>query len=485
MKASMIEIPGDLTTPVAAYQRLRPLGARFLLESVEGPQRSARYSFVGLSSMARLWSDSEGTWCEQDESKRNIAPPDVDPLDAILNYASDFRVACRPEVPALLGGLVGYISYDYARRLERLGDPPPGPTVPVLAFDLVGALLIFDHHRHRLHLAFLEGQAERDVLEIADEVMDRLAKPLSDIPSRQTHVRFEPLMSDSDYLDRVSQLQRHIRDGDIFQAVLSREVQVHNAPDLFDVYRALRRINPSPYMFFLDFDHVALAGSSPESAVRFAEGRASLRPIAGTRPRGATDEEDRALEQELLHSRKENAEHAMLVDLARNDLSRVAAPGSVRVSRYAEVQRFSHVMHLVSDVEAKLDENRSAADLIRATFPAGTVSGAPKIRAMQLIDEMETTRRNLYAGCMGYIGADDTLDFALTIRSAMRTGDRVTIRAGAGIIANSTPAGELAECQSKLGALMAAFKEAGSIAEGPRTARQFQEKSVMPVEQPA
>lgn len=456
------EVPGDLTTPVAAFLRLRPLGARFLLESVEGGERSSRYSFVGIGSGKQVWADQSGTWCSSAGSIRQLASAEVDPLNAAIDFALRFNHEPDPRIPHLLGGLVGYISYDYVRRLERLGHPPAGDATPTMEFDLVGELLVFDHLQHRLYIAILPDHLEHNAGDEVERLMEALGGSTPGPVMHVDRLQFQPLTSDDEYCGSVARLQHHIREGDIFQAVLSREVEVHNPPEMFEVYRALRRINPSPYMFFLDFGQVCLAGSSPESAVRLTKGTASLRPIAGTRPRGKDDDEDKALERELRESPKERAEHAMLVDLARNDLSRVAAPGTVRVSKLARVERFSHVMHLVSDVEAMLDAECSCADLIRATFPAGTVSGAPKIRAMQLIDEMETTRRNLYAGCMGYIGSDGTLDLALTIRSAMRVGKRTSIRAGAGVVAGSTPEGELQECQSKLGALMAAFQEASA-----------------------
>ncbi len=457
----MQECAGDLTTPVSAFQRLRSLGARFLLESVEGGERSSRYSFVGMGATARLWADADGTWCSDSEGEPiRLALATEDPLDAVIRFARKFSCEPDPRVPHLLGGLVGYVAYDYARRLERLGSRPEGVVAPTLVFELVSEILVFDHRLHRLHFAALAEAADGRVTDRFEAVKSALSGPDGTPVPPPRGMHFRPLMADDDYRQGVVRLQEHIRAGDIFQTVLSREVEVLNPPPMFEMYRALRRINPSPYMFFLDFGDVCLAGSSPESAVRLTGRRASLRPIAGTRPRGLDEEQDLALERELRESRKENAEHAMLVDLARNDLARVAGPGTVRVRKLAQVERFSHVMHLVSDVDATLDEGRGVGDLIRATFPAGTVSGAPKIRAMQLIDELETTPRNLYGGCMGYIGSDGTLDLALTIRSAMRVGSRTTIRAGAGIVAGSTPEGELAECQAKLGALMAAFEEA-------------------------
>ncbi|MBI1826485.1 MAG: anthranilate synthase component I family protein [Planctomycetes bacterium] len=461
MQSFVQEFAGDLTTPVSAFQRLRPLGARFLLESVEGGERSSRYSFVGLGAAARVWADAEGTWSARPGSEStSIAASREDPLDAMIRFARDHRSEPDARVPRLLGGLVGYIAYDYVRHLERLGTRPDGIAVPTLAFELVNEVLIFDHLQHRLHLAVLAEEGDSRASDRIDQVRAALSGPEIQSVLQPPGQHFLQLMEDDRYLEAVVRLQDHIRAGDIFQAVLSREVEVLHSPCLFEVYRALRRISPSPYMFFLEFGDVCLAGSSPESAVRLTGRRASLRPIAGTRPRGTDEESDLSMERELRESAKEQAEHAMLVDLARNDLARVATPGSVRVRSLAQVERFSHVMHLVSDVDATLDATCTGADLIRATFPAGTVSGAPKIRAMQLIDELETTPRNLYGGCMGYIGSDGAMDMALTIRSAMRIGGRTTIRAGAGIVVGSTPEAELAECRAKLGGLMAAFEEA-------------------------
>ncbi len=464
------ECPGDLSTPVSAFQRLRPLGARFLLESVEGGERSSRYSFIGLGAAARVWADAEATWaCFAGGTPLPIAPPNEDPLDAMIGLTRDYVCELDPRIPRLLGGLAGYIAYDYVRRLEQIGTRHDGSVAPVVAFDLVNEVLIFDRLQHRLYLAILDETGDRRAANRIDAVQAALSGPEIHQTSPPFGPRFQPLMTDDDYLGAVRRVKEHILVGDVFQAVVSREVEVLNSPDLFEAYRALRRISPSPYMFFLNFENICLAGSSPESAVRLSGQRASLRPIAGTRPRGIDEGSDSAMEHELLASEKEQAEHAMLVDLARNDLARVAQAGTVRVRRLAQVERFSHVMHLVSDVDATLEQGRSAADLIRATFPAGTVSGAPKIRAMQIIDELEMTPRNLYGGCMGYIGADGDMDMALTIRSAMRVGNRTTIRAGAGIVAGSTPEGELAECRAKLGALVAAFEESSGTTDQPST----------------
>jgi anthranilate synthase component 1 len=465
LKTVVQECPGDLVTPVAAYLRLRPLGARFLLESVEGGERSSRYSFVGLGARARLWSDAGGTWCqERDREKTLLAPPQQDPLDALLQYAGQFRVRPDPRIPRGLGGLVGYVGYDYARRLERLGTPPPGEALPELMFELVDELIVFDHPMHRVYFASLveKDQADRTARRL-DQVRHALTSALHYQRPGPHRPEFREEMAGADYCRAVEALQEHIRAGDIFQAVLSAEVEVLDAPPMFEIYRALRRVNPSPYMFFIDFGDLTIAGSSPESAVRLEQRRAALRPIAGTRPRGRDEEHDCQLERDLLASAKEGAEHAMLVDLARNDLSRVARPGSVRLHDFRRMERFSHVMHLVSDVEAELAEGCTAADLLRVTFPAGTVSGAPKIRAMQLIDEHESTRRNIYAGCVGYIGLDGTMDMALVIRTAVRAGGRTSIRAGAGIVAGSSPDGELNECRAKLAALVTAINDAAGV----------------------
>lgn len=455
------ECPGDLLTPVAAYLKLQPLGAHFLLESVEGGERSSRYSFLGLGARARIWANADGTFVqERGGTTLRLATPTDDPLDAALGYLKRFRLTGPKALRHCLGGLVGCISYDYVRRLERIGTPPLGAPLPELVFELVDELLVFDHLKHRVQFAMLSESNQNCHQKRFADVERALEGPLPAQVRAKTQPRFRRLMPDTVYCEAVEKLQEHIRAGDIFQAVLSAEVEVENAPPMFEIYRALRRVNPSPYMFFMDFPELTLAGSSPESAVKLTGRNAALRPIAGTRKRGGNETEDLALEHELKANAKELAEHAMLVDLARNDLSRVAAPGSVVVRDYAHIERFSHVMHLVSDVEGTLDESATPADLIRATFPAGTVSGAPKIRAMQLIDEFETTRRNYYAGCAGYIGADGTLDMALVIRTAFCTGGRTTIRAGAGVVAGSTPTGELQECQSKLAAQVAAIRDA-------------------------
>jgi len=455
------DFPGDLVTPVSAYLRLRPLGARFLLESVEGAERSSRFSFIGLGALARIEADASGTVCTTKDGRRvGIAGPNVDPLSAAVRVMNECRISSVAG-PALLGGLVGYVGYEYVRHIERLGRAPDGRDVPELMFELVDEVLIFDHPRHRIALAKLAApSAMAEGRRRLEKIVAALEGETPAEGLAATEPSFRPLMSDADYLENVRRLLGHVRAGDVFQAVLSREVEVHDSPDLFEVYRALRHVNPSPYMYHLDFGDVVVSGSSPETGVRLVGGRATLRPIAGTRPRGQDEQDDGRLEVELCQSRKERAEHAMLIDLARNDLARVAVPGSVHVTQMAEVERYSHVMHLVSEVEARLDRGSSAVELIRATFPAGTVSGAPKIRAMQLLDDYENTRRNLYAGFLGYIGRNGDMDMALLIRSAVYAAGRTTIRAGAGIVAGSTPEGELAECQAKLGALVAAIRSA-------------------------
>ncbi len=482
--AAQRECPGDLVTPVSAYLRLKGRGARFLLESVEGGERSSRFSILGLGSLSRIWADSTGTLArDQLGIVTRLAGPERDPLDEALRFIHSWTVEEDFPLPPCAGGLVGTVAYDYARRLERLGSPPPGAALPDVLFEFVSEVVVFDHLRHELQITVLAEEQDRSrVRDRLDEIEAALvcADPDERVPSKRP--RLHATMSDQAYCAGVERLLAHIRDGDIFQAVLSKETDVQDSPPLFGVYRALRRVNPSPYMFYLDLGDVVVAGSSPESAVRMNDGQVRLRPIAGTRRRGATESEDQSLEQELRESRKERAEHAMLVDLARNDLSRVAVPGSVRVRELAQVERFSHVMHLVSDVEGTVPNGFSPADVIRATFPVGTVSGAPKIRAMQLIDDYEASRRNLYGGCLGYIGRNGDMDMALVIRSAVRAGGRTTIRAGAGVVAGSTPEGELAECRSKLEAMRTAIhmaagcqqeeSEAGEVVEVSRGAEE-------------
>lgn len=458
------EIAADLWTPVGAFLLLASRARRaFLLESAVRGETVGRWSFLGWDPVLTIRA-GDG-WAEElaGENRRSL-PPDR-PFDLLRRAVAGQHVAAAPQVPPFAGGLVGYLGYDAVRWFERLPQRKEPSRDPWFEFSLYDSLLAFDHLRHRI-LAVVNlfparrslALEEKEARQRAEAIAAALVAPasLEANASRGTETRetFALSLTPKDrFLESVRRLQEHIRRGDIFQAVLSqRFVQpLRTAP--FSVYRALRRINPSPYMFFLKSEELALAGSSPEMLVRVWGVNVETHPIAGTRPRGETEEEDRALEAQLVADPKEKAEHLMLVDLARNDLGRVAEPGSVRVPRYAEVERYSHVMHLVSRVTGRLRPGRDGLDALVASFPAGTVTGAPKIRAMELLDELEPVPRGPYAGSVAYLDFRGNLDSCISIRLLVAREGRAEVQAGAGIVADSSPEAEWLETVNKARAI--------------------------------
>jgi len=447
------DLLADLETPVSAFAKLRGQGPAFLLESVEGGENVSRYSFIGCNPRKII----------------KAAPGDGDPLKLLETELAGYRPVEIPGLPPFTGGAVGYLGYEYIHSVE-----PTVPLaakddlgVPVMWFMLCDSVLAFDraHQTLRLivnaHVGNDAGAAYDAACTELRRMQAALAKPtplasatLGDTGAVQvpagnfTKTAFEKMVEDS---------KEFIRAGDIFQIVLSQRFSRQFAKTPLDLYRALRTVNPSPYMFLLDTGDFALVGASPEVHVRLTGRKVEIRPIAGTRPRGKTSAEDIALEKELLADDKERAEHLMLVDLARNDIGRVCAYGSVKVPEFMVIERYSHVMHIVSQVEGQLAPERSAFDLMRATFPAGTVSGAPKIRAMQLIAEKEGAQRGSYAGALGYFSYDGNLDSCITLRTALVKGGQVHIQAGAGVVADSVPAAEYQETLNKASALFKAI----------------------------
>jgi anthranilate synthase component I len=453
------DIAADLDTPVSAYLKLRPLAPRFLLESVERGERLARYSFLGFGEAQDFRLDGTGL-CMGGTSY--AYPGDSrEYLDRLRGALERAPRPC-PEVPGLpfAGGLVGVSGYDVVRLIEdlpRRTERQPG--IPDAAFTATSSTLVFDHLTRRVALLHAGPAAERESLR--RDVIRLLRGPVPAEGRPRTLAKPEASMTGPQYAERVAACKEHIAAGDIYQIVLSVLFRGRSSVPPFEVYRALRLLNPSPYMFWFEFGDLKIAGSSPEALVTLNGRRASLRPIAGTLPRGATPAEDARAADTLLADPKESAEHVMLVDLARNDLGRVAAAGTVRVEPYRAIERYSHVMHIVSGVQGELAAGFDAFDLFAASFPAGTLVGAPKVRAMQIIEEMEETGRGLYGGTAGYFGIGGDMDQAITIRTIVMHGDEYSFQAGAGIVADSVPAKEYREVLAKSAVLGHALELAG------------------------
>jgi anthranilate synthase component I len=469
-------LSADLLTPVSAFLTMRQ-GSRysFLLESVEGGEKLARYSFLGKNPYRIVKAFGAVAQIEEPGLKAPVAlhrPEDRngqgDVFQVLQRLLNEYVQVHLPELPRLAGGAVGYLGYDAVRLVERLPDPPADdldlPDAVWCFYDTVAA---FDHVKHQLILianAFFEPETDAETaFNVARARIDRLEHELATQgferpePISLTDRRLVSNISRPAFEDAVEKAKRYIYEGDIFQVVLSQRFSTSFSGDRFNLYRALRQVNPSPYLFYLDFDEFALVGSSPEVLVRVEDGRAEVLPIAGTRKRGGTQQEDQSLEKELLADPKERAEHLMLVDLGRNDLGRICDYDTVRVDRYAFVERYSHVMHIVSSVSGLLQRDRQAMDVLAACFPAGTVSGAPKVRAMEIINELEPAKRGVYAGAVGYIDFSGNLDTCIAIRTMVVRGNTIYIQAGAGIVADSDPAKEFEETENKARALQQAI----------------------------
>lgn len=471
------DLPADMETPVSIYLKLQDEGSSFLLESVSGGEQVARYSFIGVRPRGLMTTFGNEVYIASDGYGRSVPLENgLDPLEVLKNEMSRYKPVRLADLPRFIGGAVGFLSYDAVRRFERLPDNNPDELhVPEAAFMIAHTLVVFDHARQRLQVVANADLTRGDVrtayqraISRIDEVVARLNAPLPEVPPT-SEASPNGLMSNftiEAYRETVNKAKEYIAAGDIFQVVLSQRLSRRTTAHPFAIYRALRMHNPSPYMVFMRFPGgvggppLHIISASPEMHVRLEEGMAELRPIAGTRWRGLTVEEDIALAEELLEDEKERAEHIMLVDLGRNDLGRVCDYSTVKVEELMTVERYSHVMHIVSDVRGKLKAGFDVFDLLRATFPAGTVSGAPKVRAMEIIDELEPTRRGIYAGVIGYIGYDGTMDSCIAIRTAVMQGDMVHIQAGGGIVADSDPQREYEESWNKAKAMAEAVKYA-------------------------
>jgi anthranilate synthase component 1 len=471
------EVLADTDTPVSAYAKLGRGPYSFLLESVVGGEKWAAYSFVGVRPRAvvrargeeiEVLAPGDGGVFRVTERARS-----ADPVRYLDDYLARLSPAVPPGLPRFFGGAVGWLAYDVVRSFERLpGLKPDDLGVPELCFAITDTVVIFDNLRGTLKVVAAAevgegidaGRAYDDACARIDAVLERLARPTPALRPLLPALATPPspprsTVSKDAYEAGVRRIQEYILAGDAFQVVYSQRFEVPRGDvDPFDVYRALRVTNPSPYMFHLEFPEAIVTGASPETLVRLEAGDVEVRPIAGTRKRGATPDEDAALEAELRADPKERAEHVMLIDLGRNDVGRVSEPGTVRVDEVMTVERYSHVMHLVSNVRGRVAAGTRPGDVVRAAFPAGTLSGAPKIRAMEIIEEMEPARRGIYGGAVGYVSYTGNLDLAIAIRTLVTKGDTIHVQAGAGIVADSRPEAEHAECVSKARAVVSAVE---------------------------
>jgi anthranilate synthase component 1 len=455
------EIVADLETPVSAFLKINRGGNSFLLESVEGGERLARYSFIGTEPYRTLATRSEDK---------------TDPLPLIAEELNKYKMVPVADLPRFCGGAVGYLGYEVASRFEKLPSPTTDPLgLPEVLFMFLDTMLVFDHVTHKIkvlsHVHF-DGDITKEYQKAVDKIealAERLSQPLqpdhyvkSSAASRNNALSSN--FSKQEFEAGVEKIKEYITAGEAIQVVLSQRLAqpVDAAP--FEIYRALRSLNPSPYMFFLDFNDFHIIGASPEILVRVEDGMVMTRPLAGTRPRGKDQTEDMALEQELRNDEKERAEHIMLVDLGRNDIGRVSQPGTVEVSDLMEVERYSHVMHLVTHVQGKLRPDLNTFDALQACFPAGTVSGAPKIRAMEIIAELEPEKRGPYAGAAGYFSFSGNMDMAIAIRTMIVSRGIAYVQAGCGIVYDSIPEREYQETMNKAQALLKAIHQAETAA---------------------
>ncbi|MCL4492425.1 MAG: anthranilate synthase component I [Nitrospirae bacterium] len=464
------EILGDIETPVSAFFKLNRKPS-FLLESVTGGEKWARYSFLGIDPAMTITCYGRKAEIRDDKGTRHVEADD--PLTIVKNILSGFRPVHVEGLPRFSGGFVGYIGYDVVKSFERVPDTPkPEIEMPDIFLMLTDTILIFDNLKQTIKVVsnvHTEGKDIKKAYKDAGKRIDKIVKALkgNKQPADSLSIAdskplrpegFPSNFKKEDFLNAVEKAKEYVMSGDIVQVVLSQRFETSSDSYPLDLYRALRVINPSPYMYYLDIGSAQLVGSSPEILVRLEGDEITLRPIAGTRKRGGTEDEDRDLEEDLKRDPKEVAEHIMLVDLGRNDVGRVAEMGSVKVTELMAVERYSHVMHLVSNVTGKLKKGLDTFDVFRACFPAGTVSGAPKVRAMEIIDELEPTKRGPYAGAVGYFSYSGNMDTCITIRTLLIKNGKIYVQAGAGIVADSIPESEYIETVNKATAMMKAVE---------------------------
>ena len=465
------EIPTHLLTPVSVFQKIKD-NHSYLLESVEGEEKIARFSFIGISPS--IIFKSKGNLIELIKRTKKKSYRTDSPLNEIAKIMNGFRAAPVKGLPRFSGGLVGYMGYDMVRFFEDLPDKNPDDLdVADSIFIMADSHVIFDHSTKTIKVvvnAYIQKPGYRpqeikriysDTIKKIDKIIQELNRPAAKQKARQKRKKMNSIRSNftiDQFKDSVRKAKRYITSGDVIQVVLSQRLSTTLNCDPLDVYRALRKLNPSPYMYYLDFGEIKMVGSSPELLVRCENNVVETRPIAGTRPRGKDRGEDKIFEKELLRDTKERAEHVMLVDLGRNDIGRVCKAGSVRVSEFMFVEKYSHVMHIVSNCKGSLAKGKNAYDVLIAAFPAGTVAGAPKIRAMEIIDELENTRRGPYAGAVGYFSFSGNMDTCINIRTILVKGKEAFIQAGAGIVADSVPAKEYRETLNKAKAMLRAIE---------------------------
>jgi anthranilate synthase component 1 len=463
------EILADVETPVSVLMKLQNKDHVFLLESVEGGEKWGRFSFLGTDAGvvfrvrgAQVLIEENGTSSAYEHKGR--------PLEGLRRLLSRYQPVSLPGLPRFYGGAVGFLGYEMVRYFEKLPPSPPDDlNLDDAIFVISDSLMIFDNIRHTIKVVACAYTKNTDSLKASyddscrriDDMIDTILAPASPqrVPESDAgDAQFQSNMTPEEYMAAIQKAKEYIKAGDIIQVVLSQRFETPCRCNPIDLYRALRFINPSPYLFFLKMNDLTLIGSSPEVMVRKEEDSLELRPIAGTRPRGKTEQEDRALSDELLSDEKERAEHVMLVDLGRNDLGRVAQTGSVQVNQYMVVEKYSHVMHLVSNVRAQLATGKDAFDVLAATFPAGTLTGAPKVRAMEIINELEKVKRGPYGGAVGYFSFSGNMDLCITIRTMILKDAKIYVQAGAGIVHDSVPASEHQECLNKSRGMLKAVR---------------------------
>jgi anthranilate synthase component I len=472
------ELLMDLETPLSFFKRLERDRYAFLLESVEGSERWARYSFLG--SRPRLVFKSRGKQVEIIEDGKSRKLESEMPLNTLKELVENYRPVTVPGVPPFFGGALGYVAYDAVERFHEIANTKDAPfDAPEIFFLFVQTLIAFDNLKHTIKIIDnVHLETGTDLRTAYEEASEKIRKIISSLQKKPRGIeprelsdgkaqkQFRSNLNRDGFQKAVIKAKEYIQAGDIIQTVLSQRLETETVADAFEIYRALRFINPSPYMFYLELEDLRIIGSSPETMVRLTGDTIELRPIAGTRPRGATPEEEHMLEADLLGDPKERAEHIMLVDLGRNDVGRIAEIGSVEVNELMGIERYSHVIHIVSNVRGKLAADKSPFDLFVSAFPAGTVSGAPKIRAMQIISELEPEKRGLYAGAIGYFGYNGNLDTCIVIRTIVMKGNKVFINAGAGIVADSDPDTEYQETLNKARAMFRAVELAEQWSKG-------------------